>query len=114
LAYQPSASSTFLSEQISHQPAVLFSQNKSAINQQYFSLRTNQPSTSSTFLSEQISHQQPASSIFLSEQISTSHQQPAKRTGLSGEGAPSLLQRICLHAAPSATRPRRQQMSSVE
>jgi hypothetical protein len=27
--YQPPASSTFLSEQISHQPAVLFSQNKS-------------------------------------------------------------------------------------
>jgi hypothetical protein len=73
---------TLLAWLISHQPAVLFSQNKSAINQQYFSLRTNQPSTSSTFLSEQISHQQPASSIFLSEQISTSHQQPAKRTGL--------------------------------
>jgi hypothetical protein len=31
LAYQPPASSTFLSEQISHQqPAVLFSKNKSA------------------------------------------------------------------------------------
>jgi hypothetical protein len=30
LAYQPPASCTFLSEQISHQPAVLFSQNKSA------------------------------------------------------------------------------------
>jgi hypothetical protein len=30
LAYQPPASSTFLSEQTSHQPAVLFSQNKSA------------------------------------------------------------------------------------
>jgi hypothetical protein len=32
LAYQPPASSTFLSEQISHQqqPAVLFSQNKPA------------------------------------------------------------------------------------
>jgi hypothetical protein len=29
---------------------------------------------SSTFLSEQISHQQPVSSTFLSEQISTSHQ----------------------------------------
>jgi hypothetical protein len=40
-----------------------------------------QPPASSTFLSEQISHQQPASSIFLSEQISTSHQPPAKRTG---------------------------------
>jgi hypothetical protein len=55
-AYQPPASSTFLSEQISHQ----------------------QPA-SSTFLSEQISHQQPASSTFLSQQ--TSHQPPAKRTG---------------------------------
>jgi hypothetical protein len=30
LAYQPPASSTFLSEQTSNQPAVLFSQNKSA------------------------------------------------------------------------------------
>jgi hypothetical protein len=30
LAYQPRASSTFLSEQTSNQPAVLFSQNKSA------------------------------------------------------------------------------------
>jgi hypothetical protein len=34
----------------------------------YFSLRTNRP-------------QQPASSTFLSEQISTNHQPPAKRTG---------------------------------
>jgi hypothetical protein len=33
-----------------------------------------QPPVSSTFLSEQTSHQQLASSIFLSEQISTSHQ----------------------------------------
>jgi hypothetical protein len=58
LAYQPPASSTFLSEQTSYQqPAI------------------------STFLSEQTSHQQPASSTFLSEQISTSHQSPAKRTG---------------------------------
>jgi hypothetical protein len=32
-------------------------------------------------LSEQTSHQQSANSIFLSEQISTSHQPPAKRTG---------------------------------
>jgi hypothetical protein len=30
LAYQPPASSTFLSEQTSNQPAVLFSQNKPA------------------------------------------------------------------------------------
>jgi hypothetical protein len=30
LAYQPPASSTFLSQQTSHQPAVLFSQNKPA------------------------------------------------------------------------------------
>jgi hypothetical protein len=30
LAYQPPASSTFLSEQTSHQPALLFSQNKPA------------------------------------------------------------------------------------
>jgi hypothetical protein len=30
LAYQPPANSTFISEQTSHQPAVLFSQNKPA------------------------------------------------------------------------------------
>jgi hypothetical protein len=40
-----------------------------------------QPPASSTFLSEQISHQQPANNTFLSQQISTSHQPPAKRTG---------------------------------
>jgi hypothetical protein len=40
-----------------------------------------QPPASSTFLSQQISHQQPASSTFPSEQTSTSHQPPAKRTG---------------------------------
>jgi hypothetical protein len=33
-AYQPPASITFLSEQISHQPTVLFSQNKPAISHQ--------------------------------------------------------------------------------
>jgi hypothetical protein len=44
LAYQPPASCTFLSEQTSHQLAVLFSQNKPTTNQQYFSLSTsNQP-----------------------------------------------------------------------
>jgi hypothetical protein len=32
----------------------------------------------SIFLSEEISHQQPANGTFLSEQISTSHQPPAK------------------------------------
>jgi hypothetical protein len=42
---------------------------------------TYQPPASSTFLSEQISHQQPANITFLSAQISTSHQPPAKRTG---------------------------------
>jgi hypothetical protein len=40
-----------------------------------------QPPASSTFLSQQISHQQPASSTLLSEQTSTSHQLPANRTG---------------------------------
>jgi hypothetical protein len=40
----------------------------SATRQQYF------------FFSQQISHQQPASSTFLSEQTSISHQPPAKRT----------------------------------
>jgi hypothetical protein len=44
---------------ISHQPTVLFSQNKPATN--------NQP--------------EPASSTLLSEQTSTSHQPPANRTG---------------------------------
>jgi hypothetical protein len=49
---------------ISHQPAVLFSQNEPATS--------NQP--------------QPASSTLLSEQTSTSHQPPANRTGCkSGE-----------------------------
>jgi hypothetical protein len=33
-AYQPPASSIFLSEQINHQPAVFFSQNKSATSNQ--------------------------------------------------------------------------------
>jgi hypothetical protein len=33
-----------------------------------------QPPASSTFLSQQISYQQPASSSFLSEQTSTSHE----------------------------------------
>jgi hypothetical protein len=33
-----------------------------------------QPPASSIFLSEQVSHQQPANSTFLSEQTSTSHQ----------------------------------------
>jgi hypothetical protein len=40
-----------------------------------------QPPASSIFLSQQISHQQPANSTFLSEQTSTSRQPPAKRTG---------------------------------
>jgi hypothetical protein len=39
-----------------------------------------QPPASSTFLSEQISHQQPVSNTFLSEQTSTRHQPPAERT----------------------------------
>jgi hypothetical protein len=42
-----------------------------------------QPPASSTFLLQQTSHQQPASSTLLSEQISTSHQPPANRTGWS-------------------------------
>jgi hypothetical protein len=51
---------------MSHQPTVLFSQNKRATG--------NQPPDNSTFLSEQTSHQQSTSSTFLSEQISTGHQ----------------------------------------
>jgi hypothetical protein len=38
------------------------------------------PPNSKTFLSEQTNHQQPANNTFLSEQISTKHQQLAKRT----------------------------------
>jgi hypothetical protein len=40
-----------------------------------------QPPASSTFLLQQTSHHQPTNSTFLSEQIITSHQPPAKRTG---------------------------------
>jgi hypothetical protein len=51
-----------------------------------------QPPASTTFLSEQISHQQPASSTFLSEQTSTSHQPPANRTeSPAGNGNPGVL-----------------------
>jgi hypothetical protein len=57
LAYQPQGSSTFLSEQISHQQPV-----------------------SSNSLSEQISHQQPVSSNSLSEQISHQPNQQAAGT----------------------------------
>jgi hypothetical protein len=39
---------------------------------------SNQPTV---LFSEQTSNQQPASSTFLSEQISSSHQPPAKQTG---------------------------------
>jgi hypothetical protein len=42
---------------------------------------TYQPRASSNFLSEQTSHQHSVSNTFLLEQISTSHQPPAKRTG---------------------------------
>jgi hypothetical protein len=40
------------------------------------------PPASSIFLLEQTSYQQSASRTFLSEQINTSHQPPAKRTDL--------------------------------
>jgi hypothetical protein len=43
------------------------------------------------FLSQQTSHQQPASSTFLSEQISTRHQPPAKRTGWNFQTIKSFL-----------------------
>jgi hypothetical protein len=48
-----------------------------------------QPPASGTFLSEQTSQQQSANSTFLLEQISTSHQPPARRTGcrLAGQVA---------------------------
>jgi hypothetical protein len=68
---------------ISHQPAVLFSQNKPT-SQRYFSLRTYQPA-SGTFLSEQTN--QPA--VLFSHNTPTqpsatdqhSHRPPAIRTG---------------------------------
>jgi hypothetical protein len=51
-----------------------------------------QPPASSNFLSEQISHHQPGSRTFLSEQISTSHQpneQAAKEASkLTSPGCP--------------------------
>jgi hypothetical protein len=46
----------------------------SATSQQYFSLRTKRPAVL-------FSQNKPASSTFLSEQINTSHQPSAKRTG---------------------------------
>jgi thioredoxin-like negative regulator of GroEL len=55
----PKAVYSLFARLISHQPAVLFSQNEPATS--------NQP--------------QPASSTLLSEQTSTSHQPPANRTG---------------------------------
>jgi hypothetical protein len=58
---------------------VSFSENSSRDEQHVRS--AYQPPASSTFLSEQISHQQSASITFLSEQISTMHQPPAKRRG---------------------------------
>jgi hypothetical protein len=77
---------------ITHQPAVLFSQNEPATS--------NQP--------------QPASSTLLSEQTSTSHQPPANRTGCIPEAfgseyrgqlsAPSPLGRW---GAPAAAKPER-------
>jgi hypothetical protein len=96
LAYQPPASSIFLSEQTSHQqPAssTFLSEQISTSHQPNeqadWCLETNlhhvrlayQPSTSSTLLSQQTRHQQPASITLLSEQTSTSHQPPANRTG---------------------------------
>jgi hypothetical protein len=47
-AYQPPASSTFLSKQISHQQFSLKTNQPPAITQQYFSLRTNQHLPSAT------------------------------------------------------------------
>jgi hypothetical protein len=66
LAYQPPASSTFLSEQISRLCGGLSGSRPVRL--------AYQPPASRTFLSEQTSHQQPANNIFLSEQITTSHQ----------------------------------------
>jgi hypothetical protein len=71
-----------------HQPALFFSQNKSATSNQptvLFSQNKPAPAVShqenEQFLSEQIGHQQPANSTFLSEQTSTSRQPPGERTG---------------------------------
>jgi hypothetical protein len=59
-----------------------------------------QPPASSTFLSEQISHQQPANNTFLSEQISTSHQPPAKRTDCEPALVHLFLLVLHAHAGP--------------
>jgi hypothetical protein len=70
---------------ISHQPAVLFSQNEPATS--------NQP--------------QPVSSTLLSEQTSTNHQPPANRTGCrppfrgSPREAPFLAQQVGFSSLPS-------------
>jgi hypothetical protein len=67
---------------ISHQPAVLFSQNEPTTS--------NQP--------------QPASSTLLSEQTSTSHQRPANRTGCYSYSKPHFLNyimKICMSLVPS-------------
>jgi hypothetical protein len=76
-AYQPPASSTFLSEQTSNQPAVLFSQNKSA-----------------PAISHQPAYQPPASSTFLSEQTSN---QPAVLFS-QNKSAPAISQTNRLHS----------------
>jgi hypothetical protein len=50
LAYQPPGSSTFLSEQTSHKPAVLFSQNKSA------PVISHQPNEQAVYFDHKVNH----------------------------------------------------------
>jgi hypothetical protein len=58
-----------------------------------------QPLANSTFLSDQTSHQQPASSIFLSEQISTSHQPNEQAIRASKKGEVLVTHKLGLYQA---------------
>jgi hypothetical protein len=86
------ATFVFSSSKTERKKTFVFSHSRGALNRAFengtcnclFQLNTlfawlisHQPSV---LFSEQTSHQQPASGTFLSEQISTSHQPPAKRT----------------------------------
>jgi hypothetical protein len=81
--YQPAV---FFSQNKSAQPTILFSQNKSA-NNTFLSeqIRTNHHENKSAQPTILFSQNKSASSIFLSEQIRTSHHHnksaPGKRTG---------------------------------
>jgi hypothetical protein len=76
---------------ISHQPAVLFSQNEPATS--------NQP--------------QPASSTLLSEQTSTSHQPPANRTGMSNSSIAAVAGPVQFAPCALPTAPNNPTMTSM-